>query len=353
MRSHLKIPAGRSARSVGGSHRGHRVGPIAGVAAALALALGVGACGSSSADSGSVDVVAYSTPETAYKEGLIPRFKKSAKDAGASFSSSFGPSGDQSRAVESGQPASVVHFALQPDMQRLVEAGLVAEDWDRNEHDGFVEDSVVVFVVRKGNPENIRSWDDIVRPGIEVVTPNPFSSGGARWNLMAAYGAKLQQGASEEEAQAFLKTVLGHVPVQPPSAADSLTTFTQGKGDVLLSYENEAIAAQQAGEQVDYVVPDDTILIQTPMATTTDAGPEAEEFVSWMHTPEAQQIWADYGYRPVVESVLDKNRKRFPNPPGLFTIEDVGGWDEVTTKFFDETDGIVTGFEKDLGVATG
>ena len=354
MSSRFKIPAGRSARCADGRQGGRRIGPIAAAVAALALALGVAACGgTSSGDTGGpIDVIAYSTPETVYKDGLIPAFEKTSEGSGASFSTSFGPSGDQSRAVESGQPASVVHFSITPDMDRLVDAGKVPTDWDQNSYDGFVQDSVVVFVVRKGNPESIQTWDDLVKPGIEVLTPNPFSSGGARWNLMAAYGSKLEEGSSPSEAEAFLKTLLEHVSVQAPSAADSMTAFTQGKGDVALAYENEAIAAQQAGEEVDYVVPDDTILIQTPIATTDDASTEAQGFVKWLYTPEAQQIWADNGYRPVVESVLDKNRKTFPDPPGLFTIDEVGGWDEVTTKFFDENNGIVTQIEQDLGVST-
>jgi sulfate/thiosulfate-binding protein len=352
MSSRFKIPAGRFARCADGRQGGRRIGPIAAMAAVLALALGVAACGSSSGNSGSVDIVAYSTPETVYKDGLLPAFEKTSEGSGASFSTSFGPSGDQSRAVESGQPASVAHFSITPDMERLVDAGKVDANWDQNSYDGFVQDSVVVFVVRKGNPENIQTWDDLVKPGIEVLTPNPFSSGGARWNLMAAYGSKLEEGSSPSEAEAFLKTLLEQVSVQAPSAADSMTAFTQGKGDVALAYENEAIAAQKAGEDVDYVVPDDTILIQTPIATTTDAPTEAQDFVKWLYTPEAQQIWADSGYRPVVQSVLEKNRKTFPDPPGLFTIDKVGGWDEVTTKFFDENNGIVTQFEQDLGVST-
>ena len=321
---------------------------------ALAIGIAVTACGgSSSADTGGpINVVAYSTPETVYKDGLIPAFKKTSEGQGSDFSTSFGPSGDQSRAVESGQPASVVHFSIEPDMQRLVDAGKVNSDWDQNEHNGFVEDSVVVFVVRKGNPDNIQNWDDLVQPGVEVLTPNPFSSGGARWNLMAAYGAQLEEGKSDAQAQEYLQQLLGNTGLQAPAASDSMTAFTQGKGDVALAYENEAIAAQKAGEDVDYVIPDDTILIQTPIATTTDAPTQAQDFVDWLYTPEAQQIWADNGYRPVDESVLAKNKKEFPEPPGLFTIDKLGGWDQVTTKFFDESNGIVTKIEQGLGVST-
>jgi sulfate/thiosulfate transport system substrate-binding protein len=330
-----------------------RVGLAA--SAAVAIAVGVTACGgSSSADSsgGPIDIVAYSTPETVYKDGLIPAFEKTSQGSGATFSTSFGPSGDQSRAVESGQQASVVHFSIEPDMQRLVDAGKVASDWNQNSYNGFVQDSVVVFVVRKGNPDDIQNWDDLVKPGVEVLTPNPFSSGGARWNLMAAYGAQLEEGKSDAEAQEYLKQLLGNVALQAPAASDSMTAFTQGKGDVALAYENEAIAAQKAGEDVDYVIPDDTILIQTPIATTTDASTQAQDFVKWLYTPEAQQVWADNGYRPVNKKVLEENAKEFPTPSGLFTIDKVGGWDEVTTKFFDEANGIVTRDEQDVGVST-
>jgi len=355
MGTRFSKPISRVARRDGGSHGRPRIARVglAGLAA-LALGIGVTACGSSSSadTSGPVDIVAYSTPETVYKDGLIPAFKKTSEGKGASFSTSFGPSGDQSRAVESGQPASVVHFSIQPDMQRLVDAGKVDSNWDQNSYDGFVQDSVVVFVVRKGNPDNIQNWDDLVKPGVEVLTPNPFSSGGARWNLMAAYGAQLEEGKSDAQAQEYLKQLLGNVALQAPAASDSMSAFTQGKGDVALAYENEAIAAQKAGEDVDYVVPDDTIEIQTPIATTTDASTQSQDFVKWLYTPEAQQIWADNGYRPVMKSVLDQNKKEFPTPPGLFTIDKVGGWDEVTTKFFDENNGIVTKLEQDLGVST-
>jgi sulfate/thiosulfate transport system substrate-binding protein len=333
-------------------------GKLAAAALAVALAGGVAACGSNSSGSSDggggsdISLVAYSTPDSAYTDHLIPAFTKTSHGKGASFKTSFGASGDQSRAVESGLPADVVHLSLTPDMDRLVEAGMVDKNWDKNQYGGFVEDSVVSFVVRKGNPKGIKTWGDLIKPGVEVVTPNPFSSGGARWNLMAAYGAQLEEGKSAAQAQKFLQELLQHTAVQPPAASDALTTFTSGKGDVLISYENDAIAAKEAGENVDYVIPDDTILIQTPIATTTDAPSQANDFIKWEYTPEAQQIWADQGYRPVVKSVLDKNKSKFPIPPGLFTINKVGGWDEVTTKFFDPTNGIVTGFEQDLGVST-
>jgi sulfate transport system substrate-binding protein len=330
-----------------------------GAVLAGALALGVTACGGSSddatasGDGGSIDLVAYSTPEEAYTNDLEPGFQATADGDGVEFSNSFGSSGDQSRAVEAGQPADVVHFSLEPDMTRLVDAGQVSDDWDQNQYKGIVEDSVVVFVVRKGNPDNIQSWDDLVSGDEEVLTPNPFTSGGARWNLMAAYGNQtITEGKSEEEGLQYLSDLLGNVPVQDESARDSLNTFLGGKGDVLLAYENEAIAAQDAGEDIDYIVPDSTILIQTPIAVTEGADEAAQKFVDYEYTDEAQQLWADNGYRPVVKSVFDKNKDKFPTPADLFTIDDLGGWDQVSTDFFDPENGKVAEIEQNLGVAT-
>jgi sulfate/thiosulfate transport system substrate-binding protein len=323
---------------------------------ALGLAGGVAACGdssdSASGDSGSIDLIGYSTPQVVYEDTLEPDFQGTDDGEGVDFANSFAASGDQSRAVEAGQPADIVHFSVEPDMQRVVDSGAVADDWDKNEYNGIVEDSVVVFVVRSGNPENIQDWDDIVQEGIEVVTPNPFQSGSAKWNLLAAYGAKINQGASEQEAEDFLAQLLANAPTQPASARDATAAFTSGKGDVLLSYENEAIAAQEAGEDVEYVIPDDTILIETPIAVTEDAGPEAQAFVDYLYTDEAQQAWADAGYRPVVESVLEDNRDKFPDPPGLFTSADLGGWPKLNADFFDPEGSIVQQIEEDLGVAT-
>jgi sulfate/thiosulfate-binding protein len=326
------------------------------LAAVLAVGLGgvVAACGDSSeASDGGIDLVAYSTPEEAYTNGLQPGFNKTSEGDGVEFKDSFGSSGDQSRAVEAGQPADVVHFSLEPDMTRLVNAGLVADDWDQNDYDGIVEDSVVVFVTRPGNPKDIQDWDDLTLDDVEVITPNPFTSGGARWNLMAGYGNKvITEGASEEEGLQYLSDLLANVPVQDESARDSLGTFLGGKGDVLLAYENEAIAAQDAGEDVEYTIPDSTILIQTPIAVTEDASDAAQPFVDYLYTDEAQQLWADNGYRPVVESVLKQNEDKFPTPPDLFTIDDLGGWDKIATDFFDPENGKVAAIEQDLGVAT-
>ncbi len=356
MRTSFWKPENLASRTAGGGSR-RRVGRLALVTAlSVAVGVGVAACGSSSSDSGGpINLVAYSTPETVYDKQLIPAFQKTSEGDGAKFSTSFGPSGDQSRAVAAGQPADVVHLSIEPDMQNLVDAGLVDSNWDQNQYHGIVQDSVVVFVVRKGNPKNIQTWDDLIKPGVEVVTPNVFSSGGAKWNILAAYGAQIEEGKSPTQALAFLKSLLEHAVAQPGSAGDALTTFTSGKGDVLLSYESDAIEAQRAGEDVEYVIPDDTILIETPAATTTDASTQAQDFLKFLWTPQAQQLWADGGYRPVNKSVLDKNKDKFPDPPGLFTVNDpsIGGWEKANTDFFDPTNGSVAKIEENLGVSTG
>ncbi len=309
-------------------------------------------CSSSSSGSGSkkIDVVGYSTPETVYEQGLEKAFEKTPSGKGVSFSNSFGASGDQSRAVEAGQPASLVHFSQGGDMSRLVDAGLVDKNWDQNKYKGIAQDSVVVLVVRKGNPKGIHSFDDLINKKVSVVTPNPFSSGSARWNIMAVYGSQIAEGKSPTQALAAVKTVLSKAVAQPGSGSDALTAFTQGQGDVLLSYENEAIKAQKEGEKVDYVIPNDTILIQTPIAVTKNAPTAAQKFLDFIWSDAGQKIWADNGYRPVNPKLVDP--QQFPTPKGLFTIDKFGGWDKVNTEFFDETSGKVAAIEKDLGVST-
>ena len=335
---------------------------LAAAVVALALALlalvAVGCGGQSSASAGGGDgsggkltLVAYSTPEEAYKE-LMPAFNKTPQGEGVSFSQSYAASGEQSRAVEGGLPADVVEFSLEPDMTRLVEADLVDPNWNNNEHKGMVTNSVVVFMVRKGNPENIQDWDDLVTGDVEVLEPNPFTSGGAKWNIMAAYGAQLEKGRSPAEAEQYVAELFENVPVLDKSARESLQTFSSGKGDVLLGYENEAILAQQKGEELDYVVPDQTLLIENPVATTTEAGdPElAQSFVDFLYTREAQEIFVGKGYRPVVEGT--KGADEFPTPSGLFEITKFGGWDKVNTDFFDPEKGIVAKIFQSQGKST-
>jgi sulfate transport system substrate-binding protein len=331
--------------------RGFAAGMVAAGLAALTL---TGCNGGSANASGGgkvkLSLVAYSTPQAAY-EKIIKAFQATPAGKNVEFQQSYGASGDQSRAVASGLDADVVEFSLAPDMQRLVDAKIVAPDWDKNQYKGMVTDSVVVIATRNGNPKHLVDWPDLVKPGVEVITPNPFTSGGARWNLMAAYGGSLAEGDDENEANAYLGELLKHTPVQDNSARDSLQTFVQGKGDALLSYENDAIFAQQNGQALDYTVPDKTILIENPVAVTeTSKHPaEAKAFLDFLYSDTAQKIFSDNGYRPVVKS--DETRD-FPTPSGLFDITKFGGWDAVTTKFFDADNGIVGKIEQGLGVPT-
>jgi len=320
--------------------------------AALGATMGIAACGGSASGAGTINLVAYSTPQEAYEQAIIPAFQKTPDGDGVDVSTSFGGSGDQSRAVEAGQPADVVAFSLEPDITREVDAGLVSSDWDQNQYKGIVTDSVVTLVVRKGNPKNIQTFDDLTRDDVDVITANPATSGGARWNIMAVYGSQIRAGKSPAQALDFVKQVLENTVVQDDSARDSLNTFNSGQGDVLIAYENEAIQAQKEGLDVDYVTPDSTILIENPVAVTKDADPVAQKFVDFLYTDEAQQDFADAGYRPVVKSVADRNADKFPVPSGLFTIADFGGWSKVSDEFFGDPDGSVIKIEQELGNPT-
>jgi sulfate/thiosulfate transport system substrate-binding protein len=320
----------------------------------------VAGCGSSdsssnAADTGAgakLDVVGYSTPESVYAETLEPAFEKTSQGQSVSFSNSFGASGDQSRAVAAGQPASVVHFSQAGDMERLVEEGeLVAKSWEANKYRGIATDSVVVILVRKGNPEGIESFKDIEDKGIDVVTPNPFSSGSARWNIMAVYGSAIEEGDSPAQALAAVKTVLEQTVAQPGSGRDAFSAFSQGEGDALLTYENEAIKAEKEGEDVEYVIPPSTLQIETPIAVTKDAPePAAEDFLNWLWSDAGQELWAESGYRPVNPKLVDP--KQFPTPKQLFKIGKFGGWGKVNNEFFDEETGSVAKIEGELGVST-
>jgi sulfate/thiosulfate transport system substrate-binding protein len=337
-----------------GGKRKFGLGLAASLLALLALVVigcGGGGDDATGAGGGKLDVVGYSTPESVYEEALEPGFEGTSAGADVSFSNSFGASGDQSRAVVAGQPASVVHFSQAGDMERLVEeGGLVAANWDKQPYDGIAQDSVVVIVTRKGNPEGIESFDDLLSKDVEVITPNPFSSGSARWNIMAVYGSLIHEGKSEAEALAGVKTLLEKTVVQPGSARDALAAFTQGEGDVLLGYENEAIKAQEEGEDVDYTIPPSTILIETPIAVTKDAPAAAQSFLDYVWSDAGQELWAENGYRPVNPKLVDP--KQFPTPKDLFTIDEFGGWSTVNDEFFDDETGKVADIEKELGVST-
>src|SRR6478609_4177937 len=328
-----------------------------GLAGSLAALLAVAACGGgASGDGGSGDsgtelaLIGYSVLQEA-NQGVIAGFQDTDAGKDVTFKESYGASGDQSRAVEAGQDADVVHFSLEPDITRLVDAGIVADDWKDNDTKGICTTSVVAMVVRTGNPKNIDSWDDLTKPGIGIITPNPASSGSAKWNLLAAYGSVLADGGSESDAQSYMKDFFSNVVALPDSGRDATTAFTGGTGDVLLSYENEAILARQNGTDFDYVIPDSSILIQNPCALTTDASKSAQSWMDFQKSKEGQKLYAETGYRPLedvgdvtVEGANDPSDP-FPEPKKLLTIDkDFGGWGVANDKFFgDGTDGAPTG----------
>ncbi len=329
------------------------------VAAMVAVAAGCGGDDDSAASSdtsgssggGTLTIVGYSVAREVYAD-VIPAFKATPEGAGVDFKESYAASGEQSRAVAAGLDADYVAFSLEPDMTRLVDAGLVDADWNSGPQKGFVSDSVVVFITRKGNPKGIKTWDDLIKDGVEVITPNPFTSGAAQWNIMAGYGAQIEQGKTEQQGLEYLDSLFKNVPVQPSSGREALEVFEAGKGDVLLSYENEAIAAQRAGQDIDYVIPDQTILIQNPVAVvnTSKNLAAAKAFETFALGPDGQKIFGDNGYRPTDPDVA--KQFDYPTPKQLFTIDDLGGWPEVKTKFFDPDNGAVTKIFQGQGIAT-
>jgi sulfate/thiosulfate-binding protein len=313
---------------------------------------GTAAASTGDGSKGELSLVAYSTPQVVYDE-IIPAFQATAEGKGVAFKTSFGASGDQARAVEAGQEADVVTFSTEPDMTRLVDAGLVEPTWKDGPNEGLVTTSVVSFVVREGNPKNIRTWDDLLKPGVEVLTPNPFSSGAAKWNLLAAYGYASNGGKDPDAGLEFVRELITeHVKVQDKSGREALQNFIGGNGDVLLSYEYEAITANKQGEKLEYVIPDDTIKIDIDIATTKDAPAEAQTFLDYVLSEPAQEQFASWGYRPVNEKVLKAHKADFPDPPGLFTIEDLGGWEKVNDEMFDIEGGSIAEIEEDAGVST-
>lgn len=325
--------------------------------AAVLLALGVAACGGASdevgggdapkaasgAESSKLSLVAYAVPKVGFDK-VIPLFNATPEGEGVSFSQSYGASGDQSRKVEAGLATDVVNFSVEPDVTRLVKAGLVDESWNQNEHKGIPFGSVVTIVTRKGNPKGIKSWDDLLKPGVEVVTPNPFSSGSAKWNLLAPYAEKSNGGQNPEAGLAYLEKLIGdHIKVQPKSGREATETFLQGTGDVLLSYENEALFAERNGEDIEHTNPDVTFKIENPVAVLNNSkNPEkAKAFVDFLYTPEGQKAWAEAGFRPVDETVAQEFAADFPAPQKLYTIDDLGGWGKVNDELFEPETGSV------------
>ncbi|MDO5635250.1 MAG: sulfate ABC transporter substrate-binding protein [Micrococcus sp.] len=326
--------------------------------AAIVTALALSACGGSSAAStttnspatqNEISIVGFAVPEAANK-AIADAWGKTEAGAGVRFKTSYGASGDQSRAVVDGLPADYVHFSVASDVTRLVDAGLVADTWDDGPTQGTVSSSIVVFAVREGNPKNIRTWDDLIQPGVQIVTPNPSSSGAARWNALAAWGQAIKAGGTEADANAYLDAFFGNVVALPNSGRDATQAFLSGTGDVLMAYENEAILARQNGQHFDYLIPETTLLIENPGAVLIKANPKAQEWLDFVLSPAGQEQFALKGFRPVddgvtvpeVEGANDPSAP-FPAVTNLLTVRtDFESWSALSKKFFNETDGIVT-----------
>lgn len=288
-----------------------------------------------------VNLYAYSVPKAAF-DLLIPAFQKTSAGKGVQFQQSYGASGDQSRKVAAGAEADFVNFSVEPDVTRLVDAGLVDSKWNDNAHKGIPFGSVVTIVVRKGNPKGIKDWDDLLKPGVEVVTPNPFSSGSAKWNLLAPYAAKSDGGKNKAAGLAYINSLVSqHVKIQPKSGREATEAFLQGTGDALLGYENEALFIEKNGDPVQHVTPPSTFKIENPAAVlkgSTNAA-KATAFNDFLYTPDAQKLLAEAGFRPVDATVAASYASKFPAPQKLWTIDDLGGWKSV--------DGTL--FKKDVG----
>ncbi|MDX6368764.1 MAG: sulfate/thiosulfate transport system substrate-binding protein [Gaiellaceae bacterium] len=343
MRHPLKIAAGLVTAVVG-----------------LAALAGCGgpAAGDAAGGSGSLSLVAYSTPKEAYAE-LIPAFNKTPAGKGVKFTQSYGASGDQSRAVAAGLPADIVALSLAPDIDKLVDPGIVDANWAKNSaHNGFVTNSVVVLAVRKGNPKHIKGWDDLIRPGVEVVTPNPFSSGSAKWNILAAYGAQRRLGKTDAQATDYVKKLFQHVVSQDTSGANATNTFLSGKGDVLITYESEAINARLNGRNIQYVIPRQTLLIELPIAVLKNSPNKdvANKFIQYVKGVPSQELFVQYGFRPVNKTVAKEPTavKEFPARPGIFRIDDqiLGGWRAANKKWFEPNNGLMTKIEQGIGGPT-
>jgi sulfate transport system substrate-binding protein len=334
-------------------------------AIAVTSLLVLSACGGDDDDAGgdggdsstqTISIVGYSVAEEATTV-VEEKFKETPEGEGVEFEQSYGASGDQSRAVEGGLEADYVHFSLEPDVTRLVDAGLVAEDWKDNDTAGIVSSSVVVFIVPEGNPAGIEDWDDLLGDGVEIITPNPGSSGAAKWNIMAAYGHIIAEGGTEEEAEEYLTGFFENVAALPGSGRDATTAFKDGTGNVLISYENEAILGRQSGETFDYVIPPSTLLIENPAAVLEDADPAAQDWYDFVLSPEGQAEFVKKGYRPVIDDVeigevegANDTSDPFPAPENLLDIDDdFGGWSEVNSTFFDEEEGIVPRIQQETG----
>jgi len=307
-----------------------------------------GGGGSTAGDEVRLLLAAYTTPREAYGE-IIPLFQEYWFEMSGQkviFEESYLGSGAQSRAVVDGFEADIVALSLEADVTRIQQAGLITHDWKAGEYNGIVTTSIVSFAVRRGNPKNIRDWDDLIDPGIEILTPNPHMSGGAMWNILGLYGAALRghvEGvpANDHTAAAnFLRQILANVSVMDKSARESILNYEMGIGDLAITYENEVLVGRNSGQTYELVIPTSTIVIQNPIAiidTNVDKHGTrvvAEAFVDFLYTREAQDIFARHGLRVVNTEAAAASASQYPEVEDLFTIDYFGGWDVVMVDYF-------------------
>lgn len=307
-------------------------------------------CGGSEQSNQKVTLVlgAYTTPREAYGKGIIPAFKKYWKDKtgqDVEFQESYQASGAQSRAIIGGFEADIAALSLEGDVDKIAEAGLITHDWKAKAHHGMVSTSIVVIAVRPGNPKGIKDWPDLAKPGLNVLTPDPKTSGGAQWNVNAIYGAALRgfAGVPKDDpaaAQSFLQQVFKNVSIIDKGARESITNYEKGVGDVAITYENEVLVGRQAGQPYEYVVPRSTILIENPVALIDKNVDKhgtrqvAEAFLNFLWEQEAQRAYAKYGLRPLDSQVAGEVQAQFPPVEDLWKIDYLGGWGKVAKDIY-------------------
>jgi sulfate/thiosulfate-binding protein len=325
-----------------------KFGMLAAVAAALAVT-------ATAAAGTSISLVAYSTPKSVLAK-IIQAWQQTPDGKDVSVSQSYGASTDQARAVANGLEADVVFLSTGDDVNLLVDQGLVDAKWNRQSYDGIAADTVVVFAVRNGNPKHIKGWNDLIKPGVQVVTPNPFSSGSAKWNVLAAYGAQRRLGKSDTQATAYVKQLFRHVVSQDTSGRNATNTFLSGKGDVLLTYESEALNARLNGQDVQYVIPRQTMLIELPIAVLDGSSKKevANSFIRFVKGDTAQDLFGRYGFRPVNRKVAARFADKYPARPGMFKIDDryIGGWRNADKVWFQPNTGRMAAIERAVGGPT-
>jgi sulfate transport system substrate-binding protein len=319
------------------------------LATVAAVALAAATTATARTSDTTLNLVAYSVPRDALG-AVIKAWQQTPDGKDVDFTQSYGASGDQARAVAAGLKADIVQLSTGLDVDLLVKAGLVDRNWDKQTAKGIATNSIVVFAVRDGNPKHIENWSDLARPGVQIVTPNPSSSGAAKWNVMAAYGAQRRLGKTDKQAIAFVERMMHNVVSLDTSGRNATNSFLAGRGDVYITYENEARLAK-----LQYVIPRQTLLIEAPIALvkTSENKDTATKFIRFTRTPQAQRIFAQYGFRPLIPSVYQEFVKQYPRRPGIFKIDDryVGGWPAVEKRWFDPDRGLWVGIAKraDLG----